>query len=487
MSDSKVIKETSAGSRVAENETDGLKKYFQKTYIWDGIIENETDVIFGCKGSGKSALYNYLTSSSNELFEQDVLLVPAVNPRGGAAFKDLKTNPPTGEVEFNHIWKLYFILILVNKLMEFKYDDAYYKEVVQKLQESNLMPRSFTFPSMLRMVRDYLLNFNPQFEPKINFNEVGGLDSYSCNIVLSEPSTAEADKGIVSINYLYDLINKSLAENGNRVWISIDRLDVVFLESLELEVNALRALFKVYVDLFEFENIRLIIFLRDDIWNRIIEKGFRELSHITKHDDISWDEDSLFNLLMSRLIENEALLKFYKLKKKDVKKSKGAKLNLFNNIFEETVTSGDKRHSFKWMISMLTDGNGNCSPRELIHLTNESIKAQKKKLQDGEKLPSKCLIGSDAIKIGFRRASKLKYDTVISEYPGLSIYLHRLKKKKVRLRINDLKEAWGISKKDSRIIAKKMIDLGIFKLENDNQNEPELLVPFLYRPALGMY
>ena len=33
-----------------------------------------------------------------------------------------------------------------------------------------------------------------------------------------------------------------------------------------------------------FDNIKLKIFVRDDIWQRISEGGFAEASHITKND-----------------------------------------------------------------------------------------------------------------------------------------------------------------------------------------------------------
>lgn len=485
MSNNKILSKASAGNRVAEQDSDGLKNYFQKTYIWDGIIDNETDIIFGCKGSGKSAIYSYLTSYSYDLIGENTILVPAVNPRGTAAFKDLQANPPTGEVEFNHIWKLYFILIIAQKLNEFKQNDQFYQEVIEKLQESNLLPRSYTFPAMLKMVRDYILKINPSFEPRATFNEQGSVDGVGCKIILTEPSSQESDKGIVSLDYLFNLINKSLETNGNKVWLSIDRLDVVFIENLDLEVNALRALFKVYIDLQEYDNLRLIIFLRDDIWNRIIEKGFRELSHVTKVDTIIWDEDSLFDLLMDRLIENQKILEYYELDKKQVNKTKGTRLNLYNKLFAEQIGS-DRRHSFKWMVHKLSDGNGNCSPRELIHLVNESIKAQAKMLKNGISLEGKSLISENAIKAGFKESSKVKFNTLIAEYPDMSKYLHRLKKKKVRMSLDDLKTHWDISKKASQIMAKKLIQLGFFKNESEDIEKPSILIPELYRPALNI-
>jgi len=233
-----------------------------------------------------------------------------------------------------------------------------------------------------------------------------------------------------------------------------------------------------------YDNIRLIVFLRDDIWNRIIEKGLRELSHITRVDNIHWDDGSLFVLIISRLLENEKILEYFGMSKAKVLQDKDLQISFFNKIFVEKV--GDQRHSFKWMYTKLCDGKGNCSPRELIHLVNASIKAQAKQLSIGKPFPKECLIDQDAIKSGFKEVSKKKLNTLISEYPELSIYIHRLKKKKVRLTISDLNEYWPIKRKEVTIIAKKLFQLGFFKNESEDVENPKILIPELYRPALGM-
>ena len=79
------------------------------------------------------------------------------------------------------------------------------------------------------------------------------------------------------------------------------RIDVAFAESAELEHNALRALFGVYADLRQYDRLTPKIFLRSDIWERITAEGFREASHITRAITISWDNNALMNLMVSRL------------------------------------------------------------------------------------------------------------------------------------------------------------------------------------------
>jgi hypothetical protein len=75
-----VIRRTNVGSRIAELEKEGLDKYFLKTYLWEQILNNDIDIVFGCKGSGKSAIYNFLSNQTSEIFEKNGILAFAENP-----------------------------------------------------------------------------------------------------------------------------------------------------------------------------------------------------------------------------------------------------------------------------------------------------------------------------------------------------------------------------------------------------------------------
>lgn len=479
-----VLKSTNVGERIAENESEGLSKYFLKTYLWEQILENEVDIVFGCKGSGKSAIYNFLAGQDNEIFDRSGILALAENPRGTVAFKDLNTTPPTGEAEFKSIWKLYFVLIISQKLQEFKYNDKHLKIVLDKLQDSNLIPRRPGFTSLVKMVRDYISRAT--LESSLSLNENTGLiDNISMKISLSEPSLKLADKGIVSIDYLFECLNNSLNDNGFKIWVAIDRLDAIFQENFKLEANALKTLFQVYIDLMGYENIRLMIFFRDDIWNRIIDDGFRESSHLTKKELITWDESALFHLIMSRFIKNENLLNYFDLKLEDVN-TREQQYDLFKKIFpKQTEQNGE--FDFNWLIKKIEDGNRNSSPRELIHLINLAIKQEIKFLIEEGEDKSDCFIREEALWRALREVSKTKLDTVLSEYPKLQVFINRLKKKKIRSTPADLKIYWECSKKDVKIISDNLIKIGILRDENEfkPEKDPVYFIPFLYRYGLG--
>jgi hypothetical protein len=122
------------------------------------------------------------------------------------------------------------------------------------------------------------------------------LKGFKGKIIFSEPAREAADPELNSVDHLLELGNTALSNTNIHAWVLLDRLDVAFAEKPELETNALRALFRVYLDLLALSNVTLKIFLRTDIWTRITTQGFREASHITRHVTISWNESSLLML-----------------------------------------------------------------------------------------------------------------------------------------------------------------------------------------------
>src|SRR5216684_5552091 len=77
-----------------------LSTYFVFTDEWERLYRGVIDVVYGPKGSGKSALYSLLLARNSELFDRSILLIAAENPRGAPAFQDLVADPPAVEREF---------------------------------------------------------------------------------------------------------------------------------------------------------------------------------------------------------------------------------------------------------------------------------------------------------------------------------------------------------------------------------------------------
>jgi len=145
-----ILKSVTFGHRVAEEETDVLSTYFVETDHWQRLYRGDLDVVYGPKGSGKSALYALLLSKSTELFDRDILLVAGENPRGATAFRDLATDPPTSEREFIGLWKLYIASLIHSALAEYSIQSDSTKQLEEALAREGLVKGSSSLAGLLR-------------------------------------------------------------------------------------------------------------------------------------------------------------------------------------------------------------------------------------------------------------------------------------------------------------------------------------------------
>jgi hypothetical protein len=134
------LQEIKFGERVAEDETQNLIKYFVETDDWRRVFNGEIDVVYGAKGSGKSAIYTILDANNEKLFDKNILLTTAENPRGNTVFEGLTIDPPTGEAEFVRLWKLYFIVITHSEFENWGIGNKYFIELKIILEDSGLIP-----------------------------------------------------------------------------------------------------------------------------------------------------------------------------------------------------------------------------------------------------------------------------------------------------------------------------------------------------------
>ena len=214
----------------------------------------------------------------------------------------------------------------------------------------------------------------------------GLLKGAGFKISFSEPTNVEAENGIESIDAVLFKADKELSASGFHIWFLLDRLDVAFSDNVDLEENALRALFKAYLDLAGCSFIKLKIFLRSDIWGRITKKGFREATHIQNATTIQWDETSILNLIIRRFLNNSAILENYKVDAQHVLSSVAEQKALFYRIFPKKVDSGNNPETLGWLIGRTRDSQNDSAPRDIINLINGAIDWQIRSLELGENL-----------------------------------------------------------------------------------------------------
>ena len=134
------MKDLEIGERVAEEESDSLERYFVETEQWGQMREGNIDVVYGPKGSGKSALYTLLNKKEDELFDDGVLIAAAENVRGATVFSSIVADPPPSEISFVYLWKLYCLVLIARTLREYEVNNDSAQPLVSALERIGLFP-----------------------------------------------------------------------------------------------------------------------------------------------------------------------------------------------------------------------------------------------------------------------------------------------------------------------------------------------------------
>lgn len=485
-----LLRSLEIGERVAEEEAEKLEKYFVETEQWRQMEAGEVDVVYGPKGSGKSALYTLLNKKENEFFDRGILLAAGENVRGATVFRSVVSDPPPSEMAFQYLWKLYCLTLIASTLRSYGVTSGNASSLISSLDKAGLLPASSGLAAIFRAVTTYLKNWinrdTKSVEYALTVDPASGMPTVTRKTEFSEQSEQQ-NLGDIPVDELLDMADSALASAGLKLWLLFDRLDVAFADSPELERNALRALFRAYNDLKAFTNISLKIFVRDDIWRRITEGGFTEASHITRSLTIAWTVESLLNLIVLRLLSNQSIVDYYGLNADAVRSSYEAQIDLFYRLAPAKVDSGKNPGTFEWMVSRTTDGTGNPAPRELIHLLSTVKKLQIQRFERGSaEVEGEQIFERPPFKEALKEVSKVRYEqTLLAEYPALREHLERLDGEKCEQTPDSLGILWGVTPEEALKIAKRLSEVGFFTIVGD-KTAPSFWAAFLYRPALNL-
>lgn len=483
------------GQDVAEEELDALSTYFVETDQWKRVAAGDVDIVYGAKGSGKSAFYSLLVKRRDLFERQGIRLITAERPRGTPAFKDLAESEDLTEEEFRRLWKLYFLSLIINELRESAPPalDRLRGDVLPLLEEADLIPREFTLSSAIRSALDYIRSW---LRKPSSIETTLHLDATTLQpkgitgkITFEEPSTQERKLGFTSVDRLLEKTDAALKLSSIQIWILLDRLDIAFADSTHLETIALRGLFRAYADLSKLDCVSLKLFLRTDIWQSITAGGFREASHITRDLTIEWNPQSLMDLVIRRILHNNVLLEYYQVDREATLSGVSKQNDLFYRIFPDQVDGGRNPKTFDWMLSRTSDGTGQNAPRELIRLLNETRVAQLRRLETGSPDPGNGLLfDRSSLRDALPVVSRVRFQqTLLAEYPQLRERLLKLRGRKSEQTLDTLADIWEVDTDEARICAQKLVDVGFFapptKVRGTDQS---YRIPFLYHAALDI-
>lgn len=489
MNEREIITELNIGSRTAEDEVDRLEEYFVETENWRKVWQDEVDIIFAPKGGGKSAIYHMLLKRSSKLEERDVTLVAAENPSGTTVFQTLQSDTTLSEKEFERIWLLYFLVLIINQLEEQSFKDVELRAIRQALESIGLDASIKAPRNILTIIKDRIKSFFSSPEIGVAIDPNSGATQMTARLKFDQPSADEIHRGVVSIDDLFDSLEKVLRQHNRTFWILLDRLDVSFASVPDLERVALRSLFKAYANLRQSSHVKCKIFLRSDIWRQISDGGFRELSHIERDLTLSWDENALRSVLAQRILQSDALVKALYLDPVEIADSSDMQKELLGRISPKQVEPGEKKKptAFDWVLSRIEDGNEIAVPREMIHFYSEVRSNQLARIETGESgAQFPVLFDAQSFRDAWPTVSKSRLtQTVYAEYSDVKTWLELLRGAKATQDEHSLATIWGTGKDETSDRITRLVEIGFFKRKKE-QGHHTYWVPFLYRPGLEM-
>lgn len=479
-----LLHEVTFGSRTAEDEAKSLGAYFVETAQWTRIRAGDKDIVYGPKGAGKSAIYAVMMQRQAELRRDGIVVKSGERSRGEPVFAELAAEPPQTEEEWRVLWRAYFICVIAEVLEEYAVETEAAKRVFVGLEREGL--REGKGPSAwLRSARRFAKRIRTakSVEGGANVDPATGAVGVSAKVELPE-SRSDAVDAAAAVSSLLEAADAALGEADLDVWIALDRLDAAFSDP-SIESPAIRALMRVYLDFTTFEQVTPKIFLRTDIWKEISEqKGFREGSHVIRTETISWNRDTLLNLAVRRIVQNESLCRRFGIDGDEVLGDVTKQEQLFEELFEPL--GGSNQAVLDWALEAISDGHGRSAPRELIHLLTVLRDKQIERLQVGREDPEgKVIFEADVRAAAMIEVSTVHLEqTLYSEIPKVRRYVEAMRGGSTIYMEEELGALWGDSIESPDAVIATLVDAGVLRRVPGRKAGFE--VAMLYRPALEL-
>lgn len=476
-----ILEALDVGASVAESDQH-LASYFVATGYLADLTKDRVDIVRGAKGSGKSALLKVVGEHPERFPElSDVRVVPATNHSGDPVFRIVfnEFERPAVEADERKLvdaWKLYWLnLVLKSVPTQFESLPGV-ADLNKEVGRFALKTGEHGLIAILKYALTRML-----FPTKIM---TAFVSPAGAGVLKTEypPARPPAPDDPVPFDDLFGRLDAILRKAGVRTWLLLDRLDEAFPGKPALEQRALRSLLYAYKDLLGLTNIRIKVFIRDDIYSQVTQgEGFAALTHVggRASSPIRWDEDGLLSLIVQRILWTAAVRKY--VNEHSDPSSRGTREAAFYTVFEPKVDASEKRPTtVNWVTSRIRDGNGVMTPRDLIELVRHARSIQLEKFaRESVDESAPALITGDTLKNALIRLSTDKVEnTLFAEYPHLRSHILKFKGDKAEQNEESLKRLLG---PDVTEVTKELVQVGFLEKLVDSYK-----IPFLYRDGAGV-
>lgn len=477
----KVLQALDLGSSVAEHD-ELLQQHFVETSTFRQVLQGKVDIVAGDKGTGKTAIFRILKERYTSYSElNSVEVIPAFNPAGSPIFQRLLETETLDESQYISVWKTYFLSLAGNWVLNFFAEDGLtddMKILDRLLKDADLRSSDDEAETIWGKLINRLKRLMPSvraLEGKATSSSEG-MPILTGRLEFGAPEN-EPDPSTVRPDDALRLLQNILANEGFTFWLVVDRLDEAFQGQPAVERPALRALFRTYLDMLDFENVRPKLFVRRDLFDRIAAGGFVNLTHINaRRVDITWDDEDLWDLLNRRLRGSDQFMEL-------LGAAQLSDVQLFNAVFPDKVDYGSKKpETWPWILTRIRDANDVKPPRNLIDLVLRAQSQQLKKEERDPRLYRKSeerLLSGDALKRGLQALSEARVqDTLLAEAGDNAQLIEMFRNGKAEHNTETLAALLG-----QDATAKILLLKSIGFLEPVGKNYK---IPMLYRGGLGI-
>lgn len=488
------------GSSIAEQDT-LLEAARVETSAFTDLFYDKVDLVPGTKGSGKSALYRIFVDFLPDylLEHQKVVVAHGVRPHGDDVFHAYKDEfDKMDENEFVNFWCVYLISLAKEHFIRNSRYADFIKDCPDEIKAFYQACQSARIPDFekqksLHDVLGWALSVIKSWRPIVKFRPPGEVGEFEVGLFgeqlkTSANSKKETDEPVLAqyAHTIKDSLEAVLKKAGLSLWLMIDRLDEIFPRRTELETRALRGLLRT-LRIFESQEIRIKVFLRDDILEQVVSvgQGFTALTHITARqtDTLRWSEDQILNMIVKRLYTSEILIDYLDVNSDRLAASKDYQEEAFYKVFPKSVFPGEKQSStLRWIYTHTSDGRGVVTPRDVIDLLTRAKQKQQDEYKSDSSGKSDSVIGPVAIRYGLKELSKRKKTTFLkAEFPHLWKHIEKFIGGRTQYSENDIRKLFG---KNWQKIVEDLISIGVLGTEGKREGSKTFKIPFLYRAGL---
>jgi len=408
----------------AADQKQNLGLLFQKTTDFETFLDNTTCLIRGRKGTGKTALYWLLLKHFD--VAQKLAYGRLDNIRcfsGHGRFHP--SRPSRDEFQIIHdalrvqggtweaFWRAYLLL-------------RTFQDGLFKIPRGQKGKKFTTLKKTLKNVGDH------DWRSEHTTSLIHLATNSDCVLVVKDALS---------------ILDEHARETKDVIWLLYDDLDEDFPSRNEVRTEALAGLFRLVqsCDARRMEFIRFKIFLREDIWQRLV---FDNKSHFNGRELLlQWTRIDFLRLALRQAMQSQEFKSLV---------SRFSPVESVDQANEETINralellwgtrrrrGGNAKYVSRWVYERLTDSSNTTFPRSLSILL-QGAKTQELSYRDNSAIqaPTDRLLRSKSLEKGLREASKERCDAIKEEYPDLAKFFDHLKAVAALAEEDELRRIW---------------------------------------------